>query len=345
MTMGAASGPGTLQVDLEVPRHVNAEGVPQEIVDVPVQTVSLGGGGVHHVDLAVTPRVVAAAHSGLANFELLAHFGRSVATSTASLPVTGGTGAVGLVARSPGGSQTVTFSPFHTQALLQTVSPSQGYVPRSCHWFAYGPWHETSNRIGQMQDSSGAGSAVSWVYRTTADSTFGVGVSNSSPTGGYSASGSLTVTNSIGTSSGFSEGPGFNGYVDSNFYRQTYQSNMYFGHPLCGDRWMTRFVSAVGDSYPGPYSPPRDPYGTCWSDPYGKAKVPPKTGVFSADRGRATNYGGAANIFGLSVNGQTGYTNNIHIDYANHSGLWEYVCGNGYMSNPPILWSNNSAGL
>jgi hypothetical protein len=67
-------------------------------------------------------------------------------------------------------------------------------------------------------------------------------------------------------------------------------------------------------------------------------------GFYDSDRGRATNYSGAATIYGLSVSGQTGYTNDIHIDYSNNSSGTEYVCGNGQVTHAAILWSNDSSG-
>jgi hypothetical protein len=66
-------------------------------------------------------------------------------------------------------------------------------------------------------------------------------------------------------SGGFSSGPGFNGFVDGHFYRQRYK-NVGF----CSKKYKTKFVSAVGDSFPAPAKakkPAKDPYGrstTSW---------------------------------------------------------------------------------
>jgi hypothetical protein len=71
----------------------------------------------------------------------------------------------------------------------------------------------------------------------------------------------------------------------------------------------------------------------------------PNGGYYDTDRGHATSYGGAASIFGLSVSGQTGYTSNIYVDLVNDSSLREYACGNDYLPDAPILWSNNQNGV
>jgi hypothetical protein len=70
----------------------------------------------------------------------------------------------------------------------------------------------------------------------------------------------------------------------------------------------------------------------------------PNGGHYGADRGHATNYDAAASIYNLTVDGQTGYSDDIHIDYTNHSKLTEYACGNNFLPHAPILWSNNDAG-
>ncbi|MGO9161495.1 MAG: hypothetical protein ACLP7J_12405 [Streptosporangiaceae bacterium] len=329
-----------VQADLEIATRVSVIGVPRKLTDVPLVTVTVSGAGTHRIDAPVTAEVLRHAASGLATFEFFARFGDREATSMASLPVAPGPDAAASAAGLASlGATTVTFSPFRT---VPAVRPD--VVPPPCVWTADGSPVEKSNRIGQMQDSSGRGSKAAWNYSTEADSTFGVGVSGSL-TANYSGDGSLTITNSIGASGGFTAGADFNRFVYGHFYRQRYESDMYLGHPICGHRYKTEYTTAVGDSYPqGTKKPGKDPYGRCSRDPYGLARMRAHGGYYDSDRGHATKYSGAAAMFNISVSGQTGYTNDIHIDLANNSSRTEYACGNADLPDAPKLWSNNSLG-
>jgi hypothetical protein len=231
---------------------------------------------------------------------------------------------------------TIMFSSFENVASSHHPDP---VFP--CKSVAAGKPIEKINQIGQMQDSTSKGSQVSWDYKASADSTFGIGVSDS-VTKNYTASGSFSITNSMSGSGGFSAGPGFNRFVYGHFYRQRYK-NVGF----CNKKYKIEFVSAVGDSFPAPAKakkPQKDPYGRCNRDPNGLASMAPGTGHFNSDRAKATTYSAAATIYNITVSGSTGYTSDITTGYRNHSKRYEYVCGDARMPNAPKLWSNNSQG-
>jgi len=166
-----------------------------------------------------------------------------------SLPVAP---AAGNVAATVTAMPLLTFSPFQEEA-------TPDFSPPLCEWLANGHVAERWNLIGQMQDSSGKGSVVDWEYKSTADSTFGVGVSGS-PAKHYSLDGHFSITNNFGGSGGFSEGPGFDGFVYGHFYRQRYRNLIYDnGHPACGHKYKTYYPNAIGDSYPqGKKKPAKD---------------------------------------------------------------------------------------
>ncbi len=334
--LGSQAGVGKVFVELEIAENRNKLGIPQKLVDVPLTTDDVPAAGTQQLSVPVTTAVLKSAASGMATFEFFAWFGDREATSMASLPVVPRKGSV--AATMMGSAQAVDFSSYQVMA-------TPDLRPPPCEWTADGKVVERSNLIGQMQDSKGKGSQVDWDYSTTADSTFGVAVSDDL-TKHYSASGSFTITNSLGGSGGFSEGPGFDRYVYGHFYRQRYQSTYDLqGKPVCGHDYKAYYPNAVGDSYPaGKKKPPLDPYGVCKRDPFGIAEMTPKTGSYKSDRGHATTYSAAATIYDVTVSGQTGYTSDIHISYHNHSKLTEYVCGNGTLPDAPKLWSNNSKG-
>lgn len=378
LALPATHRSGWVFVELQTGEDPGRFGVPRLLVDRPVATIRVARGGRRLMQLALTRAIrAAAARTGFADFDFFAYMGNREAVSTASLAVPApGRGALAYASSAPALPQ-ITFGRWSTVAASRpgaraqdaspppqggqtlptgttpaptgSASPGSTSVPQSpvpppCYWTASGGLTEQEARLGQMQDSSEDGAYATWIYDTEADSTFGVGFS-AQPNANYYESGSASVTNSIGAEGGFTVHQGFNRYVDGHVYRQSYYSNINpnNGQPACGARYRTEIVRAVGDSYPGPNSPPLDPYGRCGNDPYGLAKMVPG-GYYDADRGHAVTYSAAASFFGLSVSGSTGYTNDIHIKLGNASPVYMYACGSGYLPYAPVLWSNSIYG-
>ena len=336
--LGTAAGSGSVQVDLEIAKNFTKLGIPQKLVDKPLATIPLHAAGTQRINVPVTSLVLRHRSWGLATYEFFAWFGDHEATAMESLPV----------ALSPGNAASATptpvavpFSPFVVRNPML-----DGPVAPPCVWTANGKVREKSNLIGQMQVSNSRGSSADWDYKTKADSTFGIGVSDSIDKH-YSLDGHFSITNSMGGDGGFTGGPGFNRFVYGHFYRQRYISPVYGNppQPVCGHHYKAYYPKAIGDSYPqGKKRPRKDPCGRCTNDPFGFAQMTPRTGHYNSDRGHATDYSVAATIYDLTVSGQTGYTNDIHIGYHNKSRRWEYACGNGTLPGAPKPWSNNSQG-
>jgi hypothetical protein len=335
MQLSGVQGAGTVEVDLQTPVNIDAQGVPQELDDSPVTTVAVTGGAATQVNIPVTAAVLAQAPEGLATFEFFIRFGTSEATSTESLPVTAG--AIAAASGSdPASVPTATLSAFTPQG--------QPDPPVPCVWSKNGAEVEGTNRIGQMQTSTASGSHATFTYSGSADSTFGVGVSDS-PSANYTLDGHFSVSNSIGSSGGLTVGAGFNHFISGHFYRQRYESDAAVpSDPFCGHLYKTEWVSAVGDAFAGTNSPAVDPYGRCGQDPNGHATLQANGGFYGADRGKGASYSVGATIYDLSVSAETGYTNDIHIQYTNSSSGAEYVCGNGLLPAAPKLWSNDNSG-
>lgn len=337
-------GEGTLRVSVERPEGYDRYGQPTKIIDVPIAVIDLHSGRRQQV-VALGRQAISTESvrvGGLVQVDFVATFENKITSSTVSLPVdnplTNGRG------RSPAGQPGATTSVrvrFGTPLRLRAAALRQAAVRPNvgCIESQDGRW-EKAVRLGQMQDSSETGSKVKWTYTTHADSVFTVGES-SFPASSYSASGTYTVSNAIGTTGGFPEGPGFNRYVDGDMYLVRY-----FGTPsyACGWSYRTYFDHSAGDSFPGTYQPPRNPWHRCGADPNGWSKMNPKGGFFNQDHGKAVTYSGVASFFGFTVGGHTGYSSYIHIDYTNNSPLFEYVCGTAEMPDSPVLWSNASNG-
>jgi hypothetical protein len=326
-------GSGKVFVYLQVPENFSKLGIPQKLEEVPLATIPLQSTGSLKINVPVTKEVLAHTSSGLATYTFSAWFGDHYAVSEASVPVAPKPGNdAATMARS---MSTIIFSPF------QKATPPARRP--ACVYEANGKPVERVNRIGQVQDSEGKGSKVSFDYAGNADSTFGVGVSDS-PADGYTVSGSFTITNSIGSDGGFTTGPGFNRFVYGHFYRQRYAYDI----ASCVPTYMAEYYNSAGDAFsPSAKAKPRpkkDPYGRCSRDPHGLITMNPHGGRFSNDRAHAVTFSAAAAIYDINVSGSTGYTNDIKIAYQNNSGRYEFVCGNAQMPNSPILWSNNSQG-
>jgi hypothetical protein len=104
-------------------------------------------------------------------------------------------------------------------------------------------------------------------------------------------------------------------------------------------------VSAVGDAFRGPGTPPSGPGSTlsCTRDPYGFARADPNGGTFNSDRGTAASYDSVATVWNFTFGGHTGFSNDIQEDFTNNNGSnVEYYCGTTYMPNVPIIYNHSS---
>jgi hypothetical protein len=175
--LGNMSGSGKVIVYLEVATDLNKLGIPQKLEEFPLATIPVTRGGMQRIKLPVTKQVLANASSGLADYTFAAWFGNSRATSEASVPVASAKG--NAAAAESGSNPMIMFSSYERiNGQPDPVFP--------CRAVADGKQVEKSNLIGQIQDSASKGSQVSWDYGVSADSTFGVAVSDS-PTKNYAS--------------------------------------------------------------------------------------------------------------------------------------------------------------
>jgi hypothetical protein len=148
-------------------------------------------------------------------------------------------------------------------ALIRRVLAAHGKVlngEAGCGAVADGSPKEDLTRIGEIHVGSTNGLSMQWNYYSTSDTTLTVGLSPSSDTGPWSASGSYTTTNSLGSGGGFLSGRKTLVYSDGDMWYQRYKWTG--GAPLCA-HWTNQVVSALGDSDRGSNSPPRNPYCGC----------------------------------------------------------------------------------
>lgn len=336
VNLGSVTGAGQVTIAVDEPSDYNAQGVPQVITEVPVATVPVSAGGAQTLDVPVSSTLTANASNGIANVQLTAVYGNDVSVASAPIPVDAASSSPAATAARAVTGRAIHFMRFRRMPRLAARMAHRS-IP-SCVWSAYGNGGENEVRIGELHVANIAGSNADWDYHQNADSTIGVTFS-ASPGGGFSASGTATITNSIGAGGGFDGGQGFLQYVQGDFYWQEYVSSTYFGIPVCSSTYKARYTTSAGDASPGPNQPPANPWGGCNQDPNGHAIVP-VNGYYEEDHSTAASYSVGTTLFGVGVSTQTGFTSTIYEHYNNNGSVNREVCGSAQMPNVPIIYES-----
>lgn len=344
-------GSGTLEVMVDVPsaETTDANPAPQTITPTYVTQTTVTSGSQYLVRVPMTLAVAqaASANGGHADFELWLVDGTGTNESTAFTTANINDNSAGAD-DAPGATQTTdsgsfsSFTPAASQATTQASSSSASQTASAasvtpaattifCSW-SLDSTTESYTRLGELHVANGTGATGTFEYTTKADSVFTVGMSTD---GGstWSANGTATVSNSIGTSGSVARGQGYVRYI---------QGHLYYGHyhqTGCAPKLMVRATRAVGDATDGTNTPPTNPYGSCHADPYGLGTEGPHGG-WSADTSKAKSYDGVASLWGFSFGGHTGYTSDIKISLYNSSGTAYYFCGTKYLPGVPVVYNN-----
>jgi hypothetical protein len=334
----------TVVVEVERQADRNAHGVAQRLIDTPVaeQTVTAPE---FSVAVPASSTLTRAEINGEATFVVLAYSGSYSTVQEKSAPMTrqAAQGNVATLPAAAGHTLALSrFNPWQSMPASQreALAQAQGPIPSkqiTCLWNRYGNEREGLARISQLHLANVSGLQAHWRYSTTADTTMSVGFSNS-PASGYTASGTFTATNSIGTDSGFTRTTGTRRYVVGQAYWQRYRANF---KALCGHWYKNTLDHMVGSSGLGTRRPAANPYGGCLNDPFGQATVHPGE-FFGADRAKAVTLGGAATVWGFTFSESTGFTSGIHHNYTNNSNKDVYLCGRNYMPNVPMIYNNRT---
>lgn len=220
-------------------------------------------------------------------------------------------------------------------ATRRALRPGTDAIPPPCHWERDGREVEDTTRINQIHVNQANGLTLRFEYHTQADTTLSVGESETGEKG-WTASGSVTVTNSMGSNGGFTVGDGVLFYVDGHMYYQKYA-----GTYDCPKPFKVQVDHAAGDAFEGDQNPKPNPYGGCYgkTDPFGSVELNPH-GYFDSDHSTAAGYDGAATVWGFSFSGHTGFTKDIEENYTNNDSDNQYLCGTTYMPGVPIIYSD-----
>jgi len=313
---------------------------PRVLIDVPVASQTISS-GTFTVPVPKSIALTKAEVNGWVPFVIVVESGKYMTEQNISVPVTDKAVDGSAAVNHELASHSVSLPAFST---FYPGSASPRILPPQCEWARKGPEREKVVRIGQIHLTKLPRLKLAWDYGTKADTTMSVGYSESA-NGDFTSQGTYTVTNSIGTDSGFSaRDKHYLRYIDGQAYFQRYSRSS-----LCVKPYKLQLDHMVGNSWIAPTGkkhkihPKANPYHGCLrsDDPFGNAQVHPGA-HFSSDRARAASLSGAASLFGFSFAESTGYTSDINHDYVNNTRQVVYLCGKGNMPNVPILYNNKT---
>jgi hypothetical protein len=342
-----ATGSLTILAQVEVASQPGPHDVPGRLTDHTVARVSEPAGtAAFSLSVPRSPMIVSAAQQnrGIAEFDIMIESGRHVWSQYVPVAV-----ASTSVTRSDDYSSQlsthiVRLPKFPKMRSLPSsrneLSLSQPQDTTNCVWTKNGSEYEGITRIGQMHVADLTGMTDAFEYQNYSDTTETVGLSWSSASG-YSVDGSVSITNSIGTDSGFTAGEATLRYVQSHMYYQQYYNN---GAASCpAGTYKVEAVQDAGDSFleSSASEPARNPYtnGCLGDTTYGYATIP-VTGYFNSDKGTAETISSAQNWSGFEFSTTSGFSTDLYDDYHNGTSGNVYVCGQGYMPDVPNLYNN-----
>jgi hypothetical protein len=343
----AARGLLLVEAELALGRSTNRAHVASTLLDVPVASQQIAGGrfAVAVPDSPVLRRAERLGH-GNVNFLLVIASGSWSTVQGVPVPLSPAAapgnpaGAATARSRMVAVPRFPAYQPVGARAGRAAAGGPAALASRRepCTWHRYGNENEKVTRIGEVHVADPRGMSDTYEYGTQADSSITIGFSETSPTGPWSTSGSLTVNNSMGASGGWTAGRSTVIYANGHIYYQRYRSN---DAQLCFGRiWRNQADHAAGDAFPGTRRPPGIPYqGGCTHDPHGFGTVPAHTGFWNSDTSKAAGYGGIASAWGFSFGGSTGFTKYIKDTYRDHGSVKTYVCGSASMPGVPIIYN------
>jgi hypothetical protein len=192
---------------------------------------------------------------------------------------------------------------------------------------------EVISRIGRLSVAKVRGASATFTDTNTADNTVSVGFQTGTK---WTADGSATVTNSIGTTGTLNRGPGYHNYL---------RGHIYLGEYLLGGKFCTKpgeyiwVTSSVGDVTSSRAAAPGNPWGNCARDPHGDAFVGPN-GSWGRDRSRSSTISGSGGWMGFTFGQSNGFTTDVNESWqAGRRGT--YVCGNrDPVQDSGVFWNS-----
>jgi hypothetical protein len=343
------SAPVSILAEVEIGSDYGAHHIPRKLEDIPVTSGSApAGSSTFSLVLPRSQTLLRSARQGhgFAEVSVIVRSGSSVTQQFLPVPV--------LATAASGDRQVATelqeraaaMHAFPAMRVSAKSIPARAYLSPSdiipCGWEAYGNEYEGVTRIGEVHVADLTGVTEGFEYQNSADSTVTLGISETAGSGFY-GDGTVSITNSIGTDSGFTAGQGTRRYVQSHMYYQEYTSD---GNAACPTpaNYRIQAVQDAGDSFleNSASEPSASPYGGCspGEDPYGNDTLQAETGYFDTDKGTAETISDAQKWLGFTFGSTSGFSSNLYDKYANKTSGDQYVCGTYYMPDVPTVYNN-----
>ncbi|HET7012437.1 MAG TPA: hypothetical protein VFI65_00900 [Streptosporangiaceae bacterium] len=343
----SASGLVVVEVEIALGESKSNSYIPTVLEDVPVASATIARSTSHFavaVPFSPVLRRAEAQGNGNVNFDVIVFSGgRSESQYTPAALSTSAAPGNTEVAREVKAKlvRLPSFSGFSGAFRASPTTRTQILGHGPCKFMKVGKANERATRIGEIHVAPIHGMSDKFEYANHADSSITIGLS-ASPTSDFKAEGSGKVTNSIGTDSGFTSGPGTVIFVDAHFYYQRYIDNEVPACPETGP-YKIQAVHAVGDTLQEKSKHPKgNPYHGCAHDPHGFATIHGVTGTYARDIGKAATYSAAATWLGFSFTATTGFTTDIRHKYINKSHHSQLLCGTKEMPDVPIIYNNGT---
>jgi hypothetical protein len=210
--------------------------------------------------------------------------------------------------------QVPAFPPFRAMA-----AASQATAPAS-HCSGFNPdgnEYQETTIVGEDHVANTPGVTDTFEFSTENDETVGVALDEQ---GQFSASGSVTLTNSITGNGSHTFTQGQVAYVGDDTIYQEYAGCLWYA----GD-YYSEAVGTEDDVFNDGGSPATNPWGGCENDPLHAVLQGGST--WNYDESTAHTYSGGVSLLGVGVNTSDGFTQNIQHDYVSAPGSeTTYIC-------------------
>ncbi len=344
-TMPRTTAASTVVIEAELGSHYDAHHVAKKLTDVFLASAKVPGGS-RQFNVAVpasgTLTKAETRGHGYVNVIIAIYSGGRETQQQLSVPLSDSASPRNaLVMAEVGARQAPLPAAAKFPAFAKARLPAGDLKPDVvlCDYAPYNSEFEKQTIIGQVHVAKQAGMTEDFNYGTNADSTISVGVSKD-VSSNFTASGTLTLSNPISTSAGFTAGEGTVQHVLSQIYFQEYKDN---GAPACNSNqvYKTEPAGATGSAFLSTATPPAEnPYGTCTSDPYGYVTVQAKTGHWGSDFGTAETENVATTFYGMNFAATSGYSTDLYDEYHNGTPGSQFLCGTNNMPDVHVLFNN-----
>jgi hypothetical protein len=346
----AASGVVLVEAELALGRSAGRQHAATKLQDMPVADAKITGPSfrVAVPDSATLRRAEKLGH-GIVNFDIVVDSGSSGTAQYVAAALTSAAAPGSTAVEAQLRSRVVSVPRFPRfkamdARMRRTIEAAGGLAavpddgPFPCNWSRFRGLTHHETKIGQVHVANVGGVSDDYKYTTRDDATVSVGVS-ASPSSHYSASGSVTLTDSLSASGHLTFGKGAVHFVETLMYYQRYRNNNGISCPA-GIRYKVQADHSAGNVAQGSGSPSKNPFGGCRRDKNGFIPLPP-SGGFQVDRAKSATVGGATALYGLNVSASAGFTSDILEDYeASKKAGTSYICGSRSLPDVPIIYNS-----